>query len=266
MWYCGYENKKMEGKFMLSRRNRKVYTRILPVTIIMMLLTLLALVNPIGVSAQNNGAARTPMMGWSSWSFMRDTPTETKIKAQADQVASKLLSHGYQYVNLDDYYYLDPNTTVDSYGRWVVDSTSFPNGMAALGSYIHGKGLKFGMYVTPGIPAAAVSQNTPIQGTSYHARDIADTTRHEINYNAHYNSSTAMYYIDYSKPGAQEFINSWANLLASYGVDFIKIDGVGTWDIPDVQAWSSALNQTGRTICFDLSNGLDRNHASTWQQ
>ena len=40
--------------------------------------------------------------------------------------------------------------------------------------------------------------------------------------------------IDYSKPGAQAFINSWADEFASWGVDYVKLDGVGSSDIPDV--------------------------------
>jgi hypothetical protein len=43
--------------------------------------------------------------------------------------------------------------------------------------------------------------------------------------------------IDYGKPGAQAFINSWADELASWGVDYLKLDFVGSSDIPDVQAW-----------------------------
>jgi len=202
-----------------------------------------------------------PIMGWSSWSSIRREPTEQKIKAAADVIADKFKPYGYEYVNLDDFYQLDWSTHVDAYGRWAVDPVKFPNGMKALGDYIHGKGLKFGLYVTPGIPKAAVDRNTPIEGTPYHAADIADTTRKEISYNF-----GNMYYIDYSKPGAQEYIDSWAKLFASYGVDFLKIDGVGEWDIPDIEAWSKALGKTGRMIHLGLSNSLNINYASTWQQ
>jgi alpha-galactosidase len=156
---------------------------------------------------------------------------------------------------------------VDQYGRWVIDSSKFPHGIAAVASYVHSLGLKFGFYVTPGIPVAAVNKNTPIQGTSYHAKDIADTSKHEINYNfGGGTKNTVMYYINYSKPGAQAYINSWANQLASWGVDFLKIDGVGSFDIPDVQAWATALKQTGRPILYDLSNELNINYVSTWQK
>jgi hypothetical protein len=72
--------------------------------------------------------------------------------------------------------------------------------------------------------------------------------------------------IDYSKPGAQAFINSWADELASWGVDYLKLDGVGAGDIGDVQAWSTGLQQTGRPIHLELSNSLAIANASTWAQ
>ena len=212
---------------------------------------------------ENNGLAQTPLMGWSSWSSIRNNPSEAKIKAQAQAMANTLKSSGYSYINQDDFWYLNPATTVDQFGRWVVDSGRFPDGMAATASYVHGLGLKFGLYLTPGIPVAAVRQNTAIQGTSFHAADIADTSRFETNYNY---GNQVMYYINYSKPGAQAFINSWADELASWGVDFLKIDGVGDGDIPDIQAWSTALKQSGRSIYFSLSNSLDVNNVSIWQQ
>jgi alpha-galactosidase len=203
-----------------------------------------------------------PAMGWTSWSFIRQDPTEAAIEAQALALAdSGLSSHGYTYVNLDDFYYLDPTTNSDSYGRWVVDATKFPDGMQAVASYVHDLGLEFGMYLTPGIPVAAVNQSTPIEGTFYNAANIAVSGSYETNYNF---GGGAMLSIDYSKPGAQEFINSWANLLASYGVDYVKLDGVGAGDIPDVRAWSEALKSTGRPIHYALSNSLDLDFATVW--
>lgn len=205
-----------------------------------------------------------PPMGWSSWSFIRKGPTEAVIEAQAQALYdSDLSTHGYVYVNIDDFYYLNPSTDVDMYGRWVVDTTKFPDGMAAVGAYVHKLGLKFGMYLTPGIPAAAVSKNTPIEGTTYSASGIAMTGTSENNYNF---GANVMLYIDFTKPGSQEFIDSWAKLLASYGVDYVKLDGVGSFDIPDVQAWSQALKASGRTIHFELSNALPISDGKTWAQ
>ncbi|GLF98314.1 CBM35 domain-containing protein [Streptomyces yaizuensis] len=219
---------------------------------------------PPPAAASDNGLSLRPAMGWSSWSFVRRWPTEAKMKAQADALAaSGLKDKGYIHVNLDDFYQkCDANGfEVDSYGRWAVDPAKFPSGIKALADYIHAKGLKFGFYVTPGIAKNAVTRNTPIEGTPYRARDIADTTRQEKNYNC-----KNMYYIDYGKPGAQEFVNSWARQFADWGVDYLKIDGVGSHDIPDVAAWDRALRATGRPITYALSNNLAIADAPTWRR
>ena len=214
--------------------------------------------------ASNNGLSIRPAMGWSSWSFVRRNPTATIMNAQADAMKhSGLADHGYLYVNLDDFFQkCDANGfVVDNFGRWTPDTGKFPGGIKPVADHIHSLGLKFGLYVTPGIPQNAVTKNTPIEGTSFHAKDIADTSKTEKNY-----SCKHMYFIDYSKPGAQEYVNSFANLYASWGVDYLKIDGVGASDIPDVQAWDKALRQANRPINYALSNNLPIANATTWKQ
>jgi hypothetical protein len=210
--------------------------------------------------------APTPFMGWSTWYFDGNNPTAASIEAQADVVASKFARYGYDYILLDDHYYLNPGTTVDSYGRWVANPAQFPQGIAAVASSVHKLGLKFGIYVTPGIPVAAVQQNTPVQGTKYHARDVALVSKYAGFENNWGGFGHVMYPINYYKPGAQAYINSWADLYASWGVDFLKIDAVTTANIPDIQAWSRALRQTGRPMLFDLSNTLDITHIDDWRK
>ncbi|MEV6010809.1 ricin-type beta-trefoil lectin domain protein [Streptomyces sp. NPDC051976] len=219
--------------------------------------------------AQDNGLAQKPPQGWSSWSFLRRNPTASAFEAQAAAMKNSGLSElGYSYVNLDDFWYQCPGgqgPNVDAYGRWVTDTSRFPasgstDGIQAVADYVHSLGLKFGLYVTPGISHQAVARNTQILGTSYHAADIA-TSANERNYNC-----GGMVGIDYAKPGAQPFVNSWANQFAGWGVDYVKIDGVGADDIGDVQAWSQALRQTGRPIHLELSNQLAQSQAATWAQ
>ncbi|MER6008495.1 CBM35 domain-containing protein [Nonomuraea angiospora] len=215
-------------------------------------------------AASDNGLSIRPAMGWSSWSFVRRWPDETKMKAQADAlVSSGLADKGYVYVNLDDFYQkCDSNGfVVDGYGRWAVDPAKFPSGIKALADYVHAKGLKFGFYVTPGIAKNAVTANKPIEGTSYHAQDIADTSQTHKNYNC-----KNMYRLKYSHPGAQAFINSWADQMASWGVDYLKIDGADASTVADVEAWDKALRQTGRPINFALSNNLPIAQATTWKR
>ena len=217
--------------------------------------------------AEDNGVGIKPVLGWSSWSFVRRNPTAQNIEEQAKALKdSGLAKNGFVYANIDDFWYECPGSqgpNVDKYGRWVTDPGKFParggeNGIQVVADYVHSLGLKFGLYVTPGISKQAVAQNTEIQGTPYHARDIATTTT-ENNYNC-----GGMVGIDYSKPGAQTFIDSWAGQFAGWGIDYLKIDGVGTPDQQDVQAWSDALRHTGRPIHLELSNNLDINNAATW--
>jgi alpha-galactosidase len=219
--------------------------------------------------AENNGVGLTPALGWSSWSFLRSHPTAAKIEAQADALKSSgLAAAGYQYVNVDDFWYQCPGSqgpNVDADGRWVTDTLKFPasggsDGIKVVADHVHADGLQFGLYVTPGVSSQAVAKNSTILGTSYHVKDIA-TTAAEKNYNC-----KGMVGIDYTKPGAQDFVNSWADQFASWGVDYLKIDGVGTADVPDIQAWSDALRQTDRPIHLELSNNLTISGAATWKQ
>jgi alpha-galactosidase len=223
---------------------------------------LLATAGP-GPAAKTDGAAGGPaLMGWSSWSFLRNHPTAASIEAQARALTSSgLAAHGYRYVNLDDFWMAcDGNgPEVDSYGRWIPDRAAFPAGIAPVARQVHAEGLKFGLYVTPGIPGNAVRRNTAIKGTSATARQIADPAVTEMNYNCGH-----MYGIDYGTPAAQQYINSWADEFAAWGVDYVKIDGVGRWDVPDIEAWSVALRQTGRPMVLELSNNLAISDATRW--
>ena len=235
----------------------------------LVVIALAALCAVPAAQAENNGVGRKPAMGWSSWSFLRHNPTESNVEAQAKaMVTSGLQNVGYKYVNLDDFWYRCPSAQgpdVDQYGRWVINASKFPshgsmNGIQATAHYVHSLGLKFGIYVTPGISKQAVAQNTKIKGTPYTADQIA-TTSSENNYNC-----GGMVGIDYSKPGAQAFINSWADQFARWHVDYVKLDGVGSSDVSDVEAWSKALRRTGRRIHLELSNSLNINDASVWQK
>jgi alpha-galactosidase len=104
------------------------------------------------IPMENNGVAQTPFIGWSSRNSIGYNPTVANIEAQAQVEASKLKSSGYTYVLLDDFWYLNPSTTIDANGYWVNDGSKFPNGLSAVASYVHSPGLKFGMYLIPCIP------------------------------------------------------------------------------------------------------------------
>ena len=85
---------------------------------------------PPAAQAEDNGVRQTPALGWSSWSFIRHDPTAQDIEAQARAMKSSgLAGVGFQYVNVDDFWYQCPGSQcpdVDSHGRWVIDPAKFP--------------------------------------------------------------------------------------------------------------------------------------------
>jgi alpha-galactosidase len=90
----------------------------------------------------------TPAMGWNSWNKFACNINETLFKSTADEIISLgLLDAGYNYLNLDDCW-MNTNRTAD--GHLIGNTTRFPSGIKSLGDYIHGKGLKFGIYESAG--------------------------------------------------------------------------------------------------------------------
>jgi len=222
--------------------------------------SLIALVGcPQSSGAQDKGLEPAPVLGWSSWSFLKKNPTAVNMEAQALALqASGLHVLGYNYINMDDFWYECPGKqgpNVDDYGRWIIDATKFPSkgetdGIKVLADYIHGLGMKFGIYMTPGLSMQAVTKNTRIEGTQYTAVQIAVPTHAEENYNC-----KGMVSIDFSKPGAQQYINSLVNRFAAWGVDYIKLDGIEDYNTADLEAWSKAIKQSGRPMVLDATEG-----------
>ena len=224
--------------------------------------------------AQVNGQGQSPYLGWSSWSqealYGEGWATESEIETQSDTLKSSgLQSHGFVYINIDSGW----QSGFDGYGRPLFDSTKFPDGMAATIQHIHNNGQKAGIYWIPGVQQPVWNANSPIFGSPYTIQDIVLPN---IPGNAFsYGQSNPWHKkIDFTQPGAQAYIDSVVNLFASWGVDFIKLDGVTPGsdhndltidNRPDVTAWSQAIAQAGRPMWLTVSWALDHDDLSTWQ-
>ena len=202
-----------------------------------------------------------PPMGWSSWSALRESFTASTIEAEATAMHNTLQKYGYEYVNIDAGW----SDHVDADGRDAWNASKFPDGIPALATYVHKLGLKLGIYLVPGIPAQALAANSQIAGTPYHVSDILDSSAPGNTANQGAGK------IDFSKPGAQQYIQSQADLLASWGVDYIKMDFVGPGggtvaadNRADIQAWDKAIERTGRPMHLELSNSLSFTDAAYW--
>lgn len=106
----------------------------------------LLLVVPSGAwAASGSKLAATPPMGWNSWNYFHGNVTEADVKAAADElVKSGLAADGYIYVNVDDTW----QGKRDAEGN-IHPNSKFPD-MKGLAEYIHARGLKFGIYSSPG--------------------------------------------------------------------------------------------------------------------
>ncbi len=180
----------------------------------------LAPVSP--ASAAPGSPAVRPPLGWNSWNTFGCDISEARIRAAADaMVNSGMRAAGYQYVVVDDCWQA---TTRDSAGNLRSDPVRFPSGMKALGDYIHGKGLKFGIYQAPREETCAQYFNAigGATGALGHEQQDADT-------------------------------------FAAWGVDFLKYDWCSPWGTLNDQVASftkmrDALRATGRPIVYSINS------------
>ena len=99
--------------------------------------------------------APTPPMGWNSWNRFRCYGlSEEVVLGTADaMVESGMLAAGYDYLVIDDCW---QDLERDADGELRSNPERFPRGMKWLGEQIHARGLKFGLYLSPGRKTCAM--------------------------------------------------------------------------------------------------------------
>jgi DUF1680 family protein len=241
---------------------------------------------PAAAQAENRFLtwAATPPMGWNSWDSFGTTITEAQAKAQADFMSTHLLAHGWRILTVDIQWYepgasghsyrADAPLTLDEWGRLLPAPNRFPSaangaGFKPLADYVHGRGLQFGIHLMRGIPRLAVERNLPVKGTAVRAADVADRAS-----TCPWNPD--MYGVDMDRPGAQAYYDSVFELIASWGVDFVKVDDISRpyhEHAREIEAIRRAIDRTGRPIVLSLSPGETaltaaghaQRHANMWR-
>jgi alpha-galactosidase len=166
--------------------------------------------------------AATPPMGWNSWNTFQCNISESLIEATADaMVSSGMQAAGYQYVNLDDCWM----NGRDSSGNLQWNASKFPSGIPALAAYVHGKGLKIGIYETPNTETCVgiyggISPSVAVGSLGHETAD--------------------------------------AKTFASWGIDFLKYD-LCQGQRSDFATMRDALRASGRSIVYSINpgNGAD---------
>jgi alpha-galactosidase len=172
--------------------------------------------------------ALTPPMGWNSWNCFAGAVSDAKIRSAADaMVSSGLINHGWTYVNIDDFWQVNPKSKDetlhgperDAKGT-ILPNTRFPD-MKGLADYIHARGLKAGLYSSPG-PYTCGGCTGSYQHEEQDARQYAD------------------WGFDYLK-------YDWC----TYGEIYKKEDGVDGMKTP-YQVMAAALGKVDRDIVFSF--------------
>lgn len=194
----------------------------------LLLSALLATPSPAAVAAPP--LAPTPPMGFNNWARYECNVTEAIMVRNADALVSTgLAAKGYNTVTVDDCWM---TRNRDASGNLVTDTNRFPRGMRWLADYVHGKGLKFGIYEDAGTLTCG------------------------------------------GFAGSWNHFQQDANLFASFGVDYLKLDGC---NVPSVSgqtreqtyrsaysAMATALANSGRNIVFSESAPAYFQGSSDW--
>lgn len=179
-----------------------------------------------GCAATTSRLAATPPMGWNDWAHYQCNFTAATILANARAlVRTGLAARGYDTVTIDDCWM---TTKRDSHGNLQPDPARFPHGMRPVAAAIHALGLKFGIYEDAGYQTCGrfAGSGEPKGG------------------------------------GAPHFLAD-ARLFASWGVDYLKLDGCNVYVHKGesendayraaYHAESVALEQVHRPIVFSES-------------
>jgi alpha-galactosidase len=180
---------------------------------------------PEGTTADGGGdgaspapLAATPPLGWNSYNTFGCKISESLLNATADaMVASGMRAAGFEYVNLDDCW-MDGR---DASGTLQWDASKFPSGIPALAAYVHGKGLKLGIYETPNTVTCVgiykgIAPSVAVGSLGHEAQD--------------------------------------ARTFAAWGVDYLKYD-LCKGEPSSFAVMRDALRATGRPIVYSINPG-----------
>jgi alpha-galactosidase len=185
--------------------------------------------------------ALTPPIGWNGWNSWARNIDQEKVIASADAMVKKGLSqHGWTYINIDDAWQGQRGGPFNA----IQPNEKFPRFKEMI-DYVHGLGLKVGVYSTPMITSYAGY----IGGSS-------DTEDGKITEDIIRNKRAFRYV------GKYRFENNDAQQMAAWGVDYLKYD----WriEVNSAERMSTALKNSGRDIVYSISNSAPFSNAADW--
>lgn len=222
----GGRSNSIEGENYMRVRTSHLHLRSLVLMTLLMALVCGMTLPSFAAPANGTPLAATPPMGWNDWAHYQCDFTAQTILSNAKQlVTSGLAARGYNTVTIDDCWMQKDR---DSKGDLQVDPQRFPEGMKPVAQAIHAMGLKFGIYEDAGYETCGKFAGSGVPDGG----------------------------------GRDHFLQD-ARLFASWGVDYLKLDGCNVY-VPEgltkVEAYrrayaaeNKALKAVGRPIVFSES-------------
>nr|TKS00820.1 hypothetical protein D5086_0000179640 [Populus alba] len=193
-------------------------------------------------SLSANGLGLAPPMGWNSWNHFHCNIEEKLIRETADaMVSSGLAALGYEHVNLDDCW---AELNRDSEGNLVPKASTFPSGIKALADYIHGKGLKLGIYSDAGSQTCSGTMPGSLGHEEQDAKTFASWGVDFLKYDNCNNDGTS--------PKERYPVMSKALLNSGRPIFFSLCE----WGQEDPATWASNVGNSWRTT-GDISDNWD---------
>lgn len=185
--------------------------------------------------------ALTPPIGWNGWNSWARNIDQEKVIASADaMVKTGLSQHGWTYINVDDAWQGQRGGAFHG----IQPNEKFPD-MKGMADYIHGLGLKVGLYSTPMITSYAGY----IGGSSIFVKgELPDSMVQKKR--------------SYRYVGSYRFEENDAKQWAAWGIDYLKYD----WriEVESAARMSEALKKSGRDIFYSISNSAPFANVQDW--
>jgi alpha-galactosidase len=201
----------------------------------------------------------TPPLGWNSYDSYGASITQDEVVQQAQALKTTLQPFGWNTVVID-YRWYDPEDTLDSNGRYLPSISKYPsatgtNGLKTVADQVHALGLGFGIHIMRGIPRRAVTANSAIASSAYHATDAANTND-TCPWDQH------MWGVNGSTAAGQAWYDALFAQYAQWGIDFVKIDDMlnnttKTYHQVEADTIRKSVDKSGRAIVVSFSPGAD---------
>ena len=199
-------------------------------------------------AAQAQTSPKGPTMGWSSWNTYYCNISEALIKQQANAMANRFKSAGYQYVNIDDGFQGGRDAAT---GQLLINKQRFPNGLKPVVEHIHGKGLKAGIYSDAGYNTCGSYHNGDAtgKGTGLYEHDEQDANYffQELGFDfikVDFCGGDPIHNEDRLKLDEQQRYTAISNAIKNTGRDDVRFN-ICRWAYPGT--WASEVSTSWRT-------------------